>query len=115
MLTSMKPADLAQAQLDAYNAHDIKVFVACYHPDVEVRDFPSGALRLQGRTEMHTRYAPLFENTNLHADVVQRIEQDNIVIDEERVRGLGEDLVAATAIYEVEGETIRRVWFVRAR
>lgn len=111
----MQPADVAAAQLDAYNAHDIERFVACYHPDVEVLDFPSGEVRLQGREAMRTRYAPLFENTDLHAEVVQRVVQGNVVIDEERVRGLGEDLLAATAIYEVVGETIRRVWFVRPR
>lgn len=113
----MTPTDLAQAQLDAYNAHDLERFVACYHPDVEVRDFPAGTLRIEGHDAMRARYAPMFEKGIVHADVVKRVAQGAVVIDEESVRGLREadDLVEAVAIYEVEGELIRRVWFVRPR
>ena len=31
-------AQLAQAQLDAYNAADLDAFIACYHPDVVVME-----------------------------------------------------------------------------
>ena len=110
----MTPTDLAQAQLDAYNAHDIDAFVACYHPDVEICDFPSGEPTLRGTAAMKERYGPLFERGTLHAKVVSRVAKGQIVIDEERVTGLrdGEE-VHAVAIYEVEDSTIRRVWFVR--
>ncbi len=109
------PADLAQRQLDAYNARDLEAFAACYHPEVEVRDFPSGELRLTGHAALRERYGPMFrERTALHADVVQRIAQGQVVIDQERVRGLSDaGEVEAVAIYEVDGDTIRRVWFVR--
>ncbi|MCA8923133.1 MAG: nuclear transport factor 2 family protein [Planctomycetes bacterium] len=109
-------SDLAQRQLDAYNARDLEAFVACYHPQVEVRDFPADTLRFQGHAELRARYGPLFERPALHAHLVSRTSQGSVVIDEERVEGLrdGED-VSAVAIYEVEGELIRRVWFVRER
>ena len=37
------------------------------------------------------------------------------VIDQEHVTGLREEPVAAVAIYEIEDDIIRRVWFVRDR
>lgn len=111
----MTPADLAQAQLDAYNAHDLERFVACYHPDVEVYDFPAGTERLRGHEALRTTYGPLFENEALKAEVVHRIVHGAVVIDHEHVTGLRDDAVAAVAMYETEQDTIRRVWFVRSR
>jgi hypothetical protein len=109
------PAAAAQRQLDAYNAHDLDAFVACYHPDVEVRDFPAGTLRVAGREALRARYADVLARPGLRADVVRRITHGAVVVDEERVVGLREGVVAAVAIYEVEGALIRRVWFVRER
>lgn len=112
----MNSSELAQRQLDAYNAHDLEAFVACYHPEVEVRDFPAGTLRFQGHAELRARYGPMFENPALHAHLVSRTALGPLCIDTERVEGIreGED-VSAIAIYECEGESIRRVWFVRER
>ena len=108
------PVDMAQRQLDAYNAHDLEAFVACYHPDVEIRDFPGGELRMQGREAMRERYGPMFRRPSLHAVLVQRTALASVVIDEERVTGIQDDReVRAVAIYEVAGDLIRRVWFVR--
>jgi hypothetical protein len=111
------PTELAQRQLDAYNAHDLDAFVACYDPQVEVRDFPAGALRMQGHDELRARYGPLLERPELHAALVRRTAQGSVVIDQEKVRGIRDDgeEVDAVAIYEVQGELIRRVWFVRER
>lgn len=109
------PAELAQRQLDAYNAHDLEAFVACYHPQVEVRDFPAGTLRLDGIAAFRARYADVLARPGLRAEVVRRIAQGAVVIDEERVTGLREGVVSAVALYEVEGDLIRRVWFVRER
>ena len=62
------PTDMAQRQLDAYNARDIEAFLACYAPDVEVRDFPSGALTMEGREAMRARYGDMFARCpDLHA------------------------------------------------
>jgi len=110
----VSPADLAQAQLDAYNAHDLEAFLACYAEAVEVRDFPSGELRLAGRAAMRARYGPLFERPGLHAELVDRIALGAAVIDQESVRVLRDQtLVSAVAVYEVADELIQRVWFIR--
>lgn len=46
---------------------------------------------------------------------MQRVVLGAVVIDEERVRGLGAEPQEAVAIYEVEGESSWGVWFVRPR
>jgi hypothetical protein len=111
------PEALAQRQLDAYNARDLEAFLACYHPEVEVRDFPSGKLTMSGREAMRERYGELFERApELHAALVSRTAHAQVAIDTEAVTGLREgETVHAIAIYEVEGESIRRVWFVKER
>ena len=111
----MTPAEHAQAQLDAYNAHDIDRFVACFAEDVEVFDFPSGERRTKGRAAMRKGYGAMFAKGTVHAEVLQRIVQGAVVIDQEHVTGLREEPVAAVAIYEIEDDIIRRVWFVRDR
>lgn len=106
---------LAQRQLDAYNAHDLEAFVACYTDDVEVRDLRAGTLLMQGREAMRARYGPMFQRPTLHAALMNRtVMGDDVAIDEERVRGLRDDEVHAVAIYERRGDLIARVWFVRA-
>jgi hypothetical protein len=111
----VEPTELAQRQLDAYNSHDLEAFVACYHPEVEVRDFPSGELSFQGHAAMRQRYGPVFERGTIHAELVGRICQGVVAIDQEHVTGLADEPVDAVAMYEIEGELIRRVWFVRPR
>jgi hypothetical protein len=109
-------AVLAQRQLDAYNAHDLEAFLACYAEDVEVRDVRSGALLMQGREAMRARYGPMFERPALHAALVGRtVLGDDVALDVERVRGRRDDgEVDAVAIYERRGELIAKVWFVKA-
>ena len=112
---SCTPTELAQAQLDAYNAHDLEAFLACYAEEVEIRNFPSGELTCAGRDAMAERYGPMFaEKTDLHAALVKRVAHDAIVIDEESVTGLRDDeTVTAVAMYEVHDDLIQNVWFVR--
>lgn len=111
------PTELAQRQLDAYNARDLEAFLACYHPEVEVRSFPAGTLRMAGRDAMRERYGRLFESApDLHAALVSRTALAGVAIDTEAVTGLREGAtVEAIAIYELEDDLIRRVWFVAER
>ncbi len=105
----------AQRQLDAYNAHDIDAFVACYHPDVEAFDLKTGEQQLCGRAQMHATYGEMFERApEVHASVTSRSVVGNMAFDQELVTGRGTDVLRVMAIYEVdEDELITRVWFVR--
>ena len=108
-------ADLAQIQLNAYNARQLEPFLAVYSPDVEVYEFP-GKLLFRGRDTMRRRYAKFFARAQkLHARLVGRVAHGRFVVDQEDVvTGIpGRQRLRALAIYEVAGGLIRRVWFIR--
>ena len=81
--------DPVQEQLDAYNARDVERFVACYAPDAVVED-ASGTRIMTGRDALRAAYAELFAaSPALRAEVPTRIRAGAVVVDEERVTGLG--------------------------
>lgn len=101
-----------QRQLDAYNAHDLDRFVAEYADDVKVFRPPAVEPVLSGKAAFADHYARnRFTLPGLHADVVNRIVAGNKVVDHERIAGLGDGIVEAIAVYEIDGERIRTVWF----
>ncbi|MFD1737260.1 nuclear transport factor 2 family protein [Bacillus salitolerans] len=109
------PTELAQMQLDAYNNGDIKNFMAVYHEDVLVREFPTQKIMYKGIKEMEDRYAELFRtNPNQHAKLLSRVVKGNIVIDHEHVTGRTNGVeVEAVAMYEVSETHIINVWFIK--
>lgn len=114
-LVPATPADIVQRQLNAYNARDLDAFIATYHADASLYDFPDTP-RMAGHAAMRERYGRLFSRVpTLHAQVPRRIVSGNYVIDEEVVTGLPNGAtVRATAIYEVRDGLISRVWFIPA-
>ncbi len=107
------PLSLVQKQLIAYNARNIDAFLEPYADDVEIYDFPNKLLS-KGKEAMRKDYA--FFNTvpELHCEIKQRIIQGNIVIDKESVTGFGSSKpLEATAIYHIEGNKIKRVYFMQ--
>ena len=64
-------AQLAQAQLDAYNASDLDAFIACYHPDVVVME--GDEVSFSGRESMRERYRELFADWTFGASVPERV------------------------------------------
>lgn len=106
------PADLAQRQLNAYNLRNIDAFLEPYSDDVEVYKYPDQLL-FKGKETMREQYGTMFENTpNLHCELVERITQGNIVIDQERVQ-FGDKILEAIAIYHVENNKIKKVYFIQ--
>lgn len=113
-LLSRTPEDLAQMQLNAYNAGNLDAFVEVYHPDVEAYAFP-GTPRFSGHTKMREIYGNLFQRApDLHCKLVNRITYGNTVIDREIVTGVpGRDILEAVAMYEITDGLIRKVWFIQ--
>jgi len=109
-----KPADIVQAQLDAYNAQDLDAHCACYAEDVVVADF-NGAVLRQGMAAYREAYAKMFaEFPQNKAELANRIVIGATVIDHERVaRTPGGDIFEVAAIYTIRGDKIARVDFVR--
>lgn len=111
----MSAEEIAQRQLDAYNARDLERFVSCYAEEVRLADLPDGKVFAQGRADLRRIYGALFERApDLHCRLVHRICVGRFAVDQEEVTGIpGRGLVRAVAIYEVAGESIARGWFLR--
>lgn len=106
------PTELVQRQLDAYNARDIDAFVACFSETVCLRELRDNSLIAEGHSAMRELYCSLFDQSpELHAHLLNRVVEDNIVIDHEEVEGMGDTLQRAIAIYECGEEKIQQVWF----
>jgi hypothetical protein len=109
---SNSPIDLVKHQLNAYNSRDIKAFLEAYDDDVEAYIHSTNKLAFKGKDAMRKIYSEIFENTpNLHCELINRIVHGNTIIDKERVL-FGEKIIEAVAIYHIENNKIKKVYFV---
>ena len=107
--------DPVEAQLAAYNAHDVDAFMACYTTDCVVDDV-DGSRLLTGHAEMRPRYVALFASSpKLHCEIASRVCIGDYVIDEERITGRVPDLRRAVVIYRIDKTSglISHVRFLR--
>lgn len=109
-LIRYSPADLVNQQLNAYNAHDVEAFLVPYADDVEIFELGGKALA-KGKAQMREMYQFLKRVPNMHCEVTNRMVQGNVVVDEEKITGVGPKPVFALAVYEIEGQKIKRVYF----
>ena len=105
------PVALIQRQLNAYNARNLDAFMDTYSADVELYTFPD-KLMSKGKEQMRKDYGFLKTVPNLHCEIKERIVQGNTIIDKESVTGFGSKPVEATAIYQVENNKIKKVYFI---
>ncbi|MAA77666.1 MAG: steroid delta-isomerase [Deltaproteobacteria bacterium] len=107
----MTPEQLAQGQLDAYNAHDLDAFCSFFSDDIRVFDAHTGEVLFSGKKLFRERYTKTLSNSKLHCTLINRMVQENIVIDQESVVGLSEDVTHAIAIYHTSNHAICEVHF----
>lgn len=108
----MNPIDIAQQQLDAYNARDLDRFLALHAEDVEVWRMPATAPSLRGRAALGAFHASeRFHLPSLHAELLGRIAVGDSVVDHERVSGVREQPFEVIAVYRITDGLIRCVWF----
>lgn len=110
----MTPTEIAQGQLDAYNAQDLDAHCAHFADDVIVGDL-DGTVSTQGIDAYRERYAKLFaQYPSNHAALLARMVIGDTVIDHERVvRAPGAAPFEVAAIYTIAEGKIARVRFVR--
>lgn len=104
-----------EAQLAAYNAHDVDAFMACYTTDCVIED-GQGVRLMAGHAEMRPRYEALFANSpKLHCDIASRVCIGDYIIDEENITGRVPDLRRAVVIYRIDklSRLISHVRFLR--
>ena len=96
-------------QIEAYNAHDIEGFLACYAPDAVIEDGRSNVL-MRGIEAIRAEYEPFFHDfPSLRGEVMQRISVQAWTVDEEVITGSQPEPVAAVVAYHVEHGRIDRV------
>jgi hypothetical protein len=108
------PAEIVQAQLDAYNAQDIDALCQYYTEDVEVADL-NEAPNLKGIEGYRERHLGLFATfPQNQAQLLSRIVVGSRVLDHERVYRTPEsEPFEVVAIYSFRGERIARVDFLK--
>ncbi len=107
------PADVVQAQLDAYNAHDVAALVAIYADNAQQFQHPD-VLLAEGSAQIAARFTNRFAASRPQARLLNRIACGKLVIDHEIVtsvtdQGATEQELVAT--YEVVDGRIARAWF----
>lgn len=80
----MTPADLIQAQLDAYNAHDVEALLATYAVDARQYEHPDRLLA-QGEAALRERMTTRFAASRPSAELLSRMALGTTVIDHERI------------------------------
>ena len=109
------PTDLAQIQLNAYNAKDVESFMAVYSDSVQVFTFPNTP-DFEGKIKMKELYTSFFNRAGtLHCKIINRISYKNYVLDQEEVTTQipGREKFEGQAIYKIEGGKIQKVWFLK--
>lgn len=102
------PADIVQAQLDAYNAQDIDAFTACFADDCVLAEL-NGAVTTSGKAAVRARYATLFADYPKNkARLVNRIAVGDVVIDHEDIQRSPSERLELAMIYTVKGGKIVR-------
>lgn len=106
------PADLAQFQLNAYNKGNISEFLKPYDENVRMFQYPNDIIGA-GTDLMRSNYGGMFQNNpDLHCELIDRKVIGNMVVDHERITGIGSQAFEAIAIYVIEDGKIVDVRFL---
>ena len=111
---SKDPRSVVQAQVEAYNRHDIELFASCFSSDVKIYDLGSSSPSTQGIDALKKEYQFLNKvPKDFKAVIEKRMVHGPIVIDYERITGRqkGKEDILVFAIYEVRDGKIKNVWF----
>ncbi|HEU4457378.1 MAG TPA: nuclear transport factor 2 family protein [Longimicrobium sp.] len=108
--------DPVQEQLDAYNAHDLPRFLACYAPDVRVED-AEGRTLSTGLEAMRQRYGAMFAaHPDLRATLNARMRAGEFVVDDEEATYGGDSgplqTMRVLVVYRVRDGLIVHVRFL---
>ncbi len=110
----MSPHDIAQGQLDAYNAQDLERYMSFFTEDCVIADL-NGAVTSPNAAAIRARYEKAFAQFPQNkAYLKNRIVVGAVVIDHEHVvRAPGGEEFEIIAIYTLRDGKIARVDFAR--
>lgn len=110
----MKPEQVIQKQLDAYNARDLETLLKIYAEDAQMFEHPAKLLAT-GSAELRQRFMTRLKEPNLNAKLRQRIVMGSTVIDYEEVKRTfpeGEGTIELIMIYQVQDGRIAKAWTI---
>ena len=120
--SSSDPAAVVQAQVDAYNKHDLEAFLSCYAEDATVYWLDGHKSPAKGMKALRDEFAFLAKippaGAGFGVDVVMKTLTGPTVANVEHMRGLppGASQVPDTLIiYEVRNGKILNAWFAPAK
>lgn len=101
--------------VEAYNSSNARAFADLFAEDVVVYEHPNQPTQ-KSREEIFEFYEKLFaEFPNNRTEILHRIVLGNRIIDHERVRRNAEsEPFEVLAIYEIDGNLIKRLDFIRS-
>lgn len=110
----MNALDIAQGQLDAYNAQDLDRYMTFFTSDCVIADL-NGAVSSPDAAAIRARYEKAFATFPQNkAELLNRVVVGNTVVDHERVvRAPGGETFDIIAIYTLRDGKIARVDFAR--
>lgn len=107
------PTDIVNAQLHAYNSRDVDAYCALFSEDATTIDADTGHVILDGIQAVREHYTRRFAQSGaLFCEILSRLAIGHLVIDHERVSGLGAAPVEIVAVYEVAAGKIRSIRFM---
>lgn len=107
----LKPEDIVQKQIEAYNNKNLDTFLSFYSDEVKIYSYPN-LLESEGKQAMKTNYASFFSSAKtLNCKIINRIIHNNKIIDQEEVT-LNNQKINVVTIYEIENNKIVKVTFV---
>jgi len=106
------PENIVQQQVNGYNGHNLEAFLAPYDENVKVYNFPD-SLIMDGKAAMRKEYLWVEKDSSIHCQITNRIVQGNTIIDHEHITYGGSNAMNGTVIYKVEGNKIKKVFFLQ--
>lgn len=108
----MDCADIVQRRLDAYNAHDLALFLSVHSEQILVFRPPQLEPIVIGKGALGAYYTKhRFNRPGLRADLLQRIVIGNKVIDHERIWAAQPEPFEVVVAHAVLDERIACTWF----
>ena len=105
----MDAVDLIERQHNAYNRRDLLAFCECFSEDIQVIEFESEKILLEGKSAFEAAFGKRFKSRNLQSKLIHRADLGNLIVDHEVVEGINPIPISAVVIYSVENLKIVRM------
>jgi hypothetical protein len=109
------PEAVAQALVEAFNAHDVEAILKTYSRDSIARRLPSGEAYIHGHPDIRKKFATAFEKSpKVRVNVVQRMVHGDFVIDREKITGAAGSAEPqyGVVVYEIKDGLIQNEWYL---